>query len=245
VQFAFGLMTRSKAITYDNLTLRAPDFVEASTSRLRRRCRRRASTSMSTSRKCRCSSRSRCATWCWPTAPSSRRCACIRRKRACRTISIWCITARAPSAAPVSSSPKWSASAATRASRPAAPACGPTSRKRSGSASSISSTRTSAAKICLQLGHAGRKGATKLMWDGMDRPLPKAPGTSSRRRRCRTIRTARCRGNRPRRHGPVKAEFVAADDPRRARRLRHAGDALRARLSAGELPVAADQQAHR
>ena len=30
----------------------------------------------------------------------------------------------------------------------------------------------SGAKICLQLGHAGRKGATKLMWDGMDRPLP-------------------------------------------------------------------------
>src|SRR6202012_2186920 len=27
VQFAFGVMTRSKAITYDNLTLRAPDFV--------------------------------------------------------------------------------------------------------------------------------------------------------------------------------------------------------------------------
>ena len=30
----------------------------------------------------------------------------------------------------------------------------------------------SATKFCLQLGHAGRKGATKLMWDGMDRPLP-------------------------------------------------------------------------
>jgi anthraniloyl-CoA monooxygenase len=30
----------------------------------------------------------------------------------------------------------------------------------------------SAAKICLQLGHAGRKGSTKLMWDGMDRPMP-------------------------------------------------------------------------
>ena len=29
----------------------------------------------------------------------------------------------------------------------------------------------SAAKIALQLGHAGRKGATKLMWEGMDRPL--------------------------------------------------------------------------
>jgi anthraniloyl-CoA monooxygenase len=30
----------------------------------------------------------------------------------------------------------------------------------------------SATKFCLQLGHAGRKGATKLMWDGMDQPLP-------------------------------------------------------------------------
>jgi anthraniloyl-CoA monooxygenase len=29
----------------------------------------------------------------------------------------------------------------------------------------------SAAKICMQLGHAGRKGATKLMWEGMDEPL--------------------------------------------------------------------------
>ena len=29
----------------------------------------------------------------------------------------------------------------------------------------------STAKFALQLGHAGRKGATKLMWDGMDRPL--------------------------------------------------------------------------
>jgi anthraniloyl-CoA monooxygenase len=32
--------------------------------------------------------------------------------------------------------------------------------------------RHSAAKLCLQLGHAGRKGATKLMWEGMDQPLP-------------------------------------------------------------------------
>ncbi|MBN9454058.1 MAG: bifunctional salicylyl-CoA 5-hydroxylase/oxidoreductase [Bosea sp.] len=30
----------------------------------------------------------------------------------------------------------------------------------------------SAARICLQLGHAGRKGATRLMWEGMDQPLP-------------------------------------------------------------------------
>jgi anthraniloyl-CoA monooxygenase len=32
-------------------------------------------------------------------------------------------------------------------------------------------------KFCLQLGHAGRKGATKLMWEGMDEPLPEGvPG---------------------------------------------------------------------
>jgi len=29
----------------------------------------------------------------------------------------------------------------------------------------------SGTKFCLQLGHAGRKGATKLMWEGMDQPL--------------------------------------------------------------------------
>ena len=29
----------------------------------------------------------------------------------------------------------------------------------------------SGSKICLQLGHAGRKGATKLMWEGIDEPL--------------------------------------------------------------------------
>ena len=29
----------------------------------------------------------------------------------------------------------------------------------------------SAVKFCLQLGHAGRKGATKLMWEGIDEPL--------------------------------------------------------------------------
>src|SRR2546421_9489259 len=28
------------------------------------------------------------------------------------------------------------------------------------------------AKIGLQLGHAGRKGSTRLAWDGMDEPLP-------------------------------------------------------------------------
>jgi anthraniloyl-CoA monooxygenase len=30
----------------------------------------------------------------------------------------------------------------------------------------------SAAKFCMQLGHSGRKGGTKLMWEGIDEPLP-------------------------------------------------------------------------
>jgi anthraniloyl-CoA monooxygenase len=30
----------------------------------------------------------------------------------------------------------------------------------------------SAVKFCLQLGHAGRKGGTRLMWEGIDQPLP-------------------------------------------------------------------------
>jgi anthraniloyl-CoA monooxygenase len=30
----------------------------------------------------------------------------------------------------------------------------------------------SGTKFCLQLGHAGRKGSTRLMWDGIDEPLP-------------------------------------------------------------------------
>lgn len=33
--------------------------------------------------------------------------------------------------------------------------------------------RHSQAKVCLQLGHAGRKGSTQLMWEDMDHPLPR------------------------------------------------------------------------
>jgi len=33
------------------------------------------------------------------------------------------------------------------------------------------------AKICLQLGHSGPKGSTKLMWEGMDEPLPEGNWT--------------------------------------------------------------------
>ena len=104
----------------------------------------------------------------------------------------------------------------------------------------------SAAKICLQLGHAGRKGATKLMWDGIDRPLdeggwevvsasplPYFPDSQVPRELDRAgmnaVRDCLHRGGRT----------------RRALRLRHARTALRPRLSARKLHLAADEYAHR
>ena len=35
-----------------------------------------------------------------------------------------------------------------------------------------SCTRAAQAKIGMQLGHSGRKGSTRLMWEGIDEPLP-------------------------------------------------------------------------
>jgi anthraniloyl-CoA monooxygenase len=52
VQFAFGVMTRAKAITYDNLRLRAPDFVDRVDRVFAGRCGSRASTSTSSGRSC-------------------------------------------------------------------------------------------------------------------------------------------------------------------------------------------------
>ena len=46
-----------------------------------------------------------------------------------------------------------------------------TSSATRGPRSSTSCTRSSTAKIGVQLGHSGRKGSTRLMWEGMDEPL--------------------------------------------------------------------------
>lgn len=51
----------------------------------------------------------------------------------------------------------------------------------------------SQAKMCLQLGHAGRKGATKLIWDGMDRPLDSGAWEIVAPSPCPTIPTAKSR----------------------------------------------------
>ena len=54
----------------------------------------------------------------------------------------------------------------------AAAGCGPTSSATAGRASSTSCTRNTSAAIGCQLGHSGAKGSTKLMWEGIDEPLP-------------------------------------------------------------------------
>ena len=52
----------------------------------------------------------------------------------------------------------------------------------------------STAKIGLQLGHSGRKGSTRLMWEGMDEPARRWQlGGHRPVRRCRTATAATCR----------------------------------------------------
>ncbi|MGH8882476.1 MAG: bifunctional salicylyl-CoA 5-hydroxylase/oxidoreductase, partial [Stackebrandtia sp.] len=79
--------------------------------------------------------------------------------------------------------------------------------------------RDSGARIGIQLGHSGRKGSTKLMWDGIDEPLPEgnwplvAPSALPYRPDGQTPR-ALC----PAEMADIRDQFVAA-----ARRARDAG----------------------
>ena len=81
-----------------------------------------------------------------------------------------------------------------RASRPAAPGCTNDAQEAAWKRIVDFVHANSAAKFCLQLGHAGRKGSTKLMWEGMDQPLPQGQladrgGVAA----ALLSRTARCR----------------------------------------------------
>ena len=157
------------------------------------------------------------------------------------------ITARAPSAAPgLLFTEMTCASAARPASRPAARACGTTSRRRRGRRIVDFVHANSAAKFCLQLGHAGRKGATKLMWEGMDRPLEEGAWDVCSASPIPYFPDSQVpREIGPRRHGPDQGRVRRGDRARRARRLRHARAALRPRLPARELHLAADQPPQR
>ncbi len=171
VQFAFGVMTRSKAITYDNLKLRAPDFVaEVETSFARRV--RESGFDVDTNK---------------PMVPLFQPFRLRELEIANRAVVSPMCMYSAKEGVPTDFHLVHYGSRAiggagliftemTCVSRDAriTPGCaGLWNDKQEAVWQRIVDFVhvNSAAKICLQLGHAGRKGATKLMWDGIDRPL--------------------------------------------------------------------------
>jgi anthraniloyl-CoA monooxygenase len=171
VQFAFGVMTRSKAITYDNLKLRAPDFVAEVEKSFAERVRN-SGFEVDTSR---------------PMVPLFQPFRLREMEIANRAVMSPMCMYSAKEGVPTDFHLVHYGSRAiggagliftemTCVSRDAriTPGCtGLWNDEQEAAWQRIVDFvhGNSAAKICLQLGHAGRKGATKLMWDGMDRPL--------------------------------------------------------------------------
>jgi anthraniloyl-CoA monooxygenase len=192
VQFAFGVMTRAKAITYDNLMLRAPEFVARSTAFARQvragglggRCRQAAGADVPAVTIAR-DDAGQTARWC-------RRCACIRRRRRADRFSSGALRIARDRRRRADFTEMTCVGREARIT-PAAPDIW---NRRAGSrlARIVDFVHAnSAARICLQLGHAGRKGATKLMWDGIDRPLEQGGWDVLSASPIPIIRTARCR----------------------------------------------------
>jgi anthraniloyl-CoA monooxygenase len=171
VQFAFGVMTRSKAITYDNLMLRAPDFVAEVDKSFAKQVRARGF-DIDVEK---------------PLPPMfqpMRLREMVLKNRA--VVSAMCMYS-ANEGMPTDFHLVHYGSRAiggaglmftemTCVSRDAriTPGCtGLWNDEQEAAWTRIVDFvhGNSAAKFALQLGHAGRKGATKLMWDGMDRPL--------------------------------------------------------------------------
>ena len=171
VQFAFGVMTRAKAITYDNLRLRAPDFVAAVDRTFAKQVRRKGF-----------------------DVPIDRPAVPMFQPFRLRDMIV-------PNRVVVSPMDMYSAKDGvpgdfhlvhygSRAMGGAGlvftemTCISPEARITLGCTGLWNDEQeeawrrivgfvhaNSATKICLQLGHAGRKGATKLMWEGIDRPL--------------------------------------------------------------------------
>lgn len=171
VQFAFGVMTRSKAITYDNLKLRAPDFVaEVETSFAKRV--RDSGFDVDTEE---------------PAVPLFQPFRLREMEIVNRAVMSPMCMYSAKEGVPTDFHLVHYGSRAIGGAGlifTEMTCVGPEARITPGCAGLWNDEQeaawrrivdfvhgNSAAKICLQLGHAGRKGATKLMWDGMDRPL--------------------------------------------------------------------------
>jgi anthraniloyl-CoA monooxygenase len=171
VQFAFGVMTRAKAITYDNLTLRAPDFVAEVDKAFARQVRAKGF-DVDIDK---------------PLAPMFQPLKLREMQLANRAVvSPMCMYSAKEGVPGDFHLVHYGARAVGGAGLifTEMTCVGPDARITPGCTGlwndeqQAAWTRivefvhaNSAAKIALQLGHAGRKGATKLMWEGMDRPL--------------------------------------------------------------------------
>jgi anthraniloyl-CoA monooxygenase len=171
VQFAFGVMTRAKAITYDNLTLRAPEFVREVDQAFAKQVRAKGF-DVDIDK---------------PVAPMFQPFKLREMEVANRAVvSPMCMYSakdgvlgdfhlvhygsRAIGGAGLIFTEMTCVGRDARITRGCAGLW--TGRQQAAWKRIVGFVHAnSAAKICLQLGHAGRKGATKLMWEGMDRPL--------------------------------------------------------------------------
>ena len=171
VQFAFGVMTRAKAITYDNLTLRAPDFVGEVDKAFARQVRTKGF-DVDVEK---------------PVAPMFQPLRLREMTLANRAVvSPMCMYSAKDGVPGDFHLVHYGSRAVGGAGLilTEMTCVGRDARITPGCAGLWNDEQeaawrrivefvhaNSAAKIGLQLGHAGRKGATKLMWDGMDRPL--------------------------------------------------------------------------
>src|SRR5581483_3346461 len=170
-RFAFGLMTRSKAITYDNLALRAPEFVAEVDRLVAEEMQSRGFPVRSNKvappvfqpfklRGMQLANRFVVSPMCQYSAKGG-------------LPNEWHVVhygARAIGGAGLMFTEMTDVSAEARIT----PGCtGMYTDGHEGAWTRIVDFvhENSTAKFCLQLGHAGRKGATKLMWDGIDEPL--------------------------------------------------------------------------
>ena len=161
--FAFNLLTRSRRITYDNLQLRDPGFVDGRRRGVRLRRGPPADVHAVPP------ARARAA----PTASWSRRWTCTPRATARPATSTSSTSARAGSAAPALVMTEMIC--VSREGR-ITPGCGglyrDEPRRRVGADRRLRARARQRAGSAAQLGHSGRKGSTKLMWEGEDEPLP-------------------------------------------------------------------------
>jgi anthraniloyl-CoA monooxygenase len=171
VQFAFGVMTRAKAITYDNLRLRAPEFVEKVDRHFARQVKARGF-DVDVEK---------------PMVPMFQPLALrdmvLPNRVVMSPMDMYCAIDGLPQDFHlVHYGSRAIGGAALMFTEMACPS--PEARITLGCAGLWNDEQErawrkivdfvhahSGAKFCLQLGHSGRKGATKLMWEGMDRPL--------------------------------------------------------------------------